>query len=135
MKITEQDFREQYETLGTEELIELYTKTELTDLASSVLTHILEKRGVPLGKLPKFSEKKAKAAVRERGMPYKIMKHLMNFLGFFLICIIIVVIAKGTGVPIPDPDTLSLQESLEDPWTYFASLIGALFFTILYRKK
>jgi hypothetical protein len=132
MKITEQDFREQYETLGTEELIELYTKTELTDLASSVLTHILEKRGVPLGKLPKFSEKKAKAAVRKRGMPYKIMKHLNNFLVFFLIWFILIVINNGAGFLV---EQRSLQESLEDPWTYFGSLIGALFFTILYRKK
>jgi hypothetical protein len=60
MEVTEKNLRERYESLETEELIELYTKTELTDLASSVLTQILGERGVPLEKLPKLSEKRAK---------------------------------------------------------------------------
>ena len=62
MKITEQDLREQYEKLETEELIELYTKTELSDLASSILTQILGERGVSPEKLPEPSAKEAEEA-------------------------------------------------------------------------
>jgi hypothetical protein len=62
MKITEKDLREQYESLPTQELIELYTKNELTELASSVLVQILEERGISLENLTELAAKEAKEA-------------------------------------------------------------------------
>jgi hypothetical protein len=62
MKITEQDLIEQYQSLPTEELIEMYTKNELTELASSVLVQILKERGVSLENLAELATKKAKKA-------------------------------------------------------------------------
>ena len=62
MKITAQDLREQYESLATEELIELYMKNELTELASSVLVQILKERGVSLENVAELAAKEAKKA-------------------------------------------------------------------------
>ena len=60
------------------------------------------------------------------------MRHLKRFLIFFLLCFILIVIANGAGFL--RPDTFSLLESLEDPWTYFGSLMGALFLSIYLRN-
>jgi membrane protease YdiL (CAAX protease family) len=62
MKITEQNLREQYESLATEELIKLYTKNELTELASSILVQVLKERGMSLESLAKLAANEAKEA-------------------------------------------------------------------------
>jgi len=90
MKITEEDLIEQYESLPTEELIELYAKNELTELASSVLVQILKERGISPENLSKpvakeaneqqtyhedrikpLLDKEKKATARKGGTPYK----------------------------------------------------------------
>jgi hypothetical protein len=62
MDVTEQELRKRYKLLETEELIELYTKRELTDLASAAIAQILEERGVSLEDLTKFSAEEGKKA-------------------------------------------------------------------------
>lgn len=46
MKITEQDLRERYESLETDQLIELQTRGGLTDTATRVLEQVLAERSV-----------------------------------------------------------------------------------------
>jgi hypothetical protein len=60
MEVTEEDLREQYESLETEELIEMYRNGELTELASSVLTQVLKERGISPENLPKRAVEEAK---------------------------------------------------------------------------
>jgi tetratricopeptide (TPR) repeat protein/membrane associated rhomboid family serine protease len=60
MEVTEQDLREQYESLETEELIEMYRNNELTELASSVLTQVLRERGISPENLSKRAAEEAK---------------------------------------------------------------------------
>jgi uncharacterized RDD family membrane protein YckC len=47
MKVTEQDLREHYESLETEQLIELHAQGTLTEMAMRVLEQVLAGRSVP----------------------------------------------------------------------------------------
>ena len=77
MKIMEQNLREHYESLATNALIELYTKHELSELASSVLVQILKERDIPQETLRDiFFEKKLKKA----GNTLKCMELSQNML-------------------------------------------------------
>jgi len=62
MEVTEKGLRAQYETLETEELIELYRKGGLTELVSSVLAQTLRDRGIFLENLAKQHTIEAKEA-------------------------------------------------------------------------
>lgn len=46
MEATDKELRERYETLDTDELVDLYRNSDLTELAQSVLKETLGKRGV-----------------------------------------------------------------------------------------
>lgn len=69
MKVTEQDLRERYETLETEQLIELQAQGGLTETATRVLEQVLAERSVSTEqRVAVTAEVKERAAAREAMM-------------------------------------------------------------------
>ena len=66
MTISQQYLREKYGSLATEELLELWKRSELTELESSVLVQILKERGVFLETLSELASKEEKEAVASK---------------------------------------------------------------------
>ena len=56
MDVSEESLRQRYSEMETEELVELYKSSDLTDLASSVIEQIISERGVSIDPINRAGE-------------------------------------------------------------------------------